>query len=251
MEQRKQNIPIDAGDGPDLQAGPDAAREPGEAPAPDGEVRPAAAEPPASPPDQGLPQVSQREHELEAEIATLRDKLLRALAETENVRRRGEREREDTAKYAIASFARELVSVADNFNRALASIDETLRKDAAAQKFIEGIEITQRELQNIFKRFGITPIEAIGQKFDHNLHEALFEYDAPDQPHGTVGQVLETGYTLGGRLLRPAKVGVTKGGPKGSAEPQKEAGGDGANKASQSAYEKKPDATGSQVDEEL
>lgn len=243
MEQRKRNIPIDSGENVSPEVAPDGAAA---QPVPEPEAPPAAEQ--AAP---AAPQVSQREHELEAEIATLRDKLLRALAETENVRRRGEREREDTSKYAIASFARELLAVADNFNRALASIDESMRKDAAVQKLIEGIEITQRELQNIFKRFGITPIDALGQKFDHNLHEALYEFDAPDKPHGTVGQVMETGYTLGGRLLRPAKVGVTKGGPKGATEPPKETAGDGSSKAGQTAYEKKPGTTGSQVDEEL
>ena len=251
MEERPRKIPIDSGETPDVKSAPEQAAGPQD-PAPQGETESGA--PPdagASPPQEAPAQVSARERELEAEIATLRDKLLRALAETENVRRRGERDREEASKYAIASFAREILSVADNLRRALASLDENLRKDAALQKFVEGIEITERELQNIFGRFGIAPIEAMGQKFDHNLHEALFEYDAPDKPHGTVGQVPETGYTLGGRLLRPAKVGVTKGGPKGAPESPKEAAGEPASKAGQAAYESKPDSTGSQLDEEL
>lgn len=149
---------------------------------------------------------------LEAEVADLKDRLLRAHAEMENARRRAEREREDTQKYAVTRFARDLLSVADNLRRALeaapASEDEGLRN------FVAGVEVTERELLTVFERHQIRPIEALGQRFDANFHEAVFEIEDPAKPAGTIVQVMAPGYTLAGRLLRAAMVGVTRGGPR-------------------------------------
>ncbi|MBT5308434.1 MAG: nucleotide exchange factor GrpE [Rhodospirillaceae bacterium] len=193
--------------------------------------------------------------ELQDVIADLNDKLLRAVAETENVRRRAQRDKEDASKYAIQSFAAEMVSVADNLGRALDSVDSTTRdSDEAVDNLCTGVEMTQRELLNTFERVGIKLIEAEGQRFDHNLHEAMFEMEAPDKPTGTVVQVIQAGYTIRDRLLRPAKVGVSKGGPKAAPEdaaqpPESDATTDESEGAAK-AYEA-PNQTGSQLDEEL
>jgi len=188
---------------------------------------------------------------LEAENEELNDKLLRALAEAENVRRRAVRDREDAAKYAIANFAREILTVADNVKRALASADaDPVEQKDALMNIIVGMEMIERDMLATFERFNIASIDALGQKFDHNLHEAMFETDNPDQPTGTVIQVLETGYTLNKRLLRPAKVGVTKGGPKETKPAEAPDDGDHTHD-SQQAYESKGEEPGAQLDEEL
>ncbi len=246
---------------PDKEAAP--AVEP--APAPDGDE--AAAEPaPAAPvavehdigPAAGEPDPADRIGALDAEVADLKDKLLRALAEAENVRRRAERDKIEISKYAVAGFAREILSVADNLRRALESMDEETRKEnGAVETLVVGVELTEREMLSAFERFHIKPIEALGQKFDHNLHEAMFETEDKERPEGTVVQVLQTGYMLNDRLLRPAKVGVSKGGPKAApeAEPSAEAPAEPAPKGPAAAYEKRAeqhgDAAGSKVDEEL
>jgi len=190
---------------------------------------------------------------LESQLAELNDKLLRALAEVENVRRRAERDREDAFKYAIANFARDALSVADNLRRAMDSIDAEVRKaDPAVDKVMTGIELTEREMLATFERYGIKPVAALGEKFDHNRHEALFEVEDKSRPAGTVVQVLETGYTLNDRLLRPAKVGVAKGGPKVAprAEAKPEAAEPGR-KGAPGAYESKGDEPGGKLDEKL
>ena len=147
----------------------------------------------------------------EAEIADLNDKLLRALAETENLRRRSRKEREDTANYAIAGFARDLLSVADNLGRALGTLPGA--QDAtgeALSSFIEGISLTERELTTVLERHGIDRVDPMGEKFDPNRHEAMFEIPTGDAPPGTVVQVIEIGYVLKDRLLRAAKVGIAR-----------------------------------------
>ena len=145
------------------------------------------------------------------EIAELKDKLLRALAENENLIRRARREREDTAKYAAANFARDMLTVADNLHRALAAVPEEMRNvDDAAKAFIDGVELTGRELLAALARHGIRRISPLGEKFNHDLHEALFEVPTADVAPGTVVQVLEDGYVIHDRLLRAAKVGVAK-----------------------------------------
>ena len=151
---------------------------------------------------------------LEADLAEARDRMLRALAETENVRRRLEREREDTARYAISRFAGDLLSVADNLRRALDAVPaEAVKKDEFLAKLVDGVGATERTMLSVLEKNGVKKIDPTGQKFDPNFHEVLFEMDAPDKPVGTVVQVLEAGYTIGDRLLRPARVAAAKGGP--------------------------------------
>ena len=154
--------------------------------------------------------------ELEAELAEYKDRLLRALAETENVRRRAQREREDASKYAVAGFAKELLSAADNLRRALESLSESEAKDERTRSLLAGVAATERELLGVFERHGIKRIDPKGEAFDHNLHQAIFEAERPDQPNGSVVEVLQPGYVLHDRLLRPAMVGVAKGGLKPS-----------------------------------
>ncbi len=207
-------------------------------------------------PEEGKPEEGEAEQQdPEAQVADLNDKLLRALAETENIRRRAQRDKEDASKYAIANFAREMVSVGDNLRRAMDSVDaETRKKDAAVEQIMVGLEMTEREMLATFERFGIKTIDAMDQKFDHNFHEAMFEMDEPEKPHGTVVQVVETGYVLNDRLLRPAKVGVSKGGPKDNGDTETPLTEDDGTREGQAAYEAKGDKgeePGSQLDEEL
>ena len=203
--------------------------------------------------------------ELEAEAADLKDKLLRVMAESENVRRRASRDREETAKYAIANFAREILSVADNLQRALGHIDADARAaNEAIDSLASGVEMTERELLGILERFGVKPIEAMGQKFDHNFHEAMFELEDAEKPAGTVVHEMRKGYVLQDRLLRPSQVGVSKGGPTvDQAAPEPEAEGEApaaetTKPDSQTAYEKQADAQsdagtakGTKLDQEL
>jgi molecular chaperone GrpE len=147
---------------------------------------------------------------LEAELAEQKDRLLRALAETENVRRRSQREREDASKYAVAGFAKELLSVADNLRRALDSLPAEEAKDPRTVSLLEGVEATERELLGVFERNGVRRIDPDGERFDHNFHQAIFEAERPGRPAGTIIEVLQPGYVLHDRLLRPAMVGVAK-----------------------------------------
>jgi len=193
----------------------------------------------------------------EEKLADLNDKLLRALAESENIRRRAQRDKEDATKYAIANFARDMVPVADNMRRAMASVDADARRhDPALEQVMVGLEMTERDMLATFERFGIKTIGAMGQKFDHNFHEAMFEVDDPSKPHATVIQVVETGYVLNDRLLRPAKVGVSKGGQRDHQQDNGNAAKDGPEKAGaaedgQTAYENKGEGPGHTLDEEL
>jgi molecular chaperone GrpE len=154
-----------------------------------------------------------------AEIAALNDRLLRALADAENQRRRAARERDDTAKFAISGFARDMLTVADNLQRALGAI-QPVRDSVpeAVRPFVEGVELTERQLASTLERHGIRAVNPMGQKFDHNLHETRFEVPPADAPPGTVVQVVEIGYTLNDRLLRPARVGIAKAAPKESGD---------------------------------
>ena len=147
----------------------------------------------------------------EEEIADLKDKLLRALADNENTIRRAKREREDTAKYAAANFARDMLTVADNLRRALDAAPESLSDgDEQTKAFMEGIDLTSRELLSVLERHGIKQISPVGENFNHDLHEALFEVPTSDMEAGMVVQVIEDGFTIHDRLLRAAKVGVSK-----------------------------------------
>lgn len=151
----------------------------------------------------------------EAEAARLKNEYLRALAETENVRKRAARERQEASQYAISAFARDLLSVADNLQRALAAVDPQAKAvDPALQALISGVEMTEKELLTIFERYGIKPIPAEGQPFDPHVHEAMYELPDPSVPQGTVVQVVQPGYTLHDRTLRPARVGIARGGPR-------------------------------------
>ena len=160
---------------------------------------------------------------LEAELAEQKDQQLRALAETENVRRRAQREREDVLKYAVAGFAKELLSVADNLRRALDSLPESEARDERTRGLLAGVAATERELLSVFERHGIRRIDPDGERFDHNLHQAIFEAERPDKPGGMIIEVLQPGYLLHDRLLRPAMVGVAKE-KRGPAEPAEPAG---------------------------
>lgn len=156
---------------------------------------------------------------LEADIAELKDKLLRAVAEAENVRRRAERERQDAARYGAANFARDMVQVSDNLRRAIAALKPEEREAAPAslKALVEGVEMTERQLLSTFERHGIREITpAPGERFDANLHEAMFEVPTAEQPAGTVVHVVEAGYMIGERLLRAARVGVARA-PEGGA----------------------------------
>jgi molecular chaperone GrpE len=149
---------------------------------------------------------------LEAETAKLKDQALRAMAETENIRRRSEREREDTAKFAISSFAKSLLDAADNMRRAIDAVPaEAVEKDQALATLMDGVAATERQLLAAFERNGITRIEPVGEVFDPNFHQAMFELPGSGKPAGTIIQVIQPGYVLQGRLLRPAMVGVAKG----------------------------------------
>jgi molecular chaperone GrpE len=150
------------------------------------------------------------EEDTAVKIADLEGRLLRALAEIENVRRRGAKERDDVSKYAITAFARDLLPVIDNLRRAIESVPEELRADEGLAGLVAGIEMTERELLSVFDRHGIRRVEPLGEKFDHNLHQAIFEVEDSDEPAGTVVQVVQVGYVLADRLLRAAMVGVAK-----------------------------------------
>ncbi|HWA46894.1 MAG TPA: nucleotide exchange factor GrpE [Dongiaceae bacterium] len=155
-----------------------------------------------------------------AEAAQLKDQLLRALAETENVRRRAQREREDAGKYAIANFARDVLQVSDNLHRALEAIPASaLAEDEALKNLHEGVSATERQLGAALERQQVKRIWPMGEKFDANFHQAMFEVPTADQLPGTVVQVMQAGYVIHDRLLRPALVGVAKA-PSGEAPPQ-------------------------------
>jgi molecular chaperone GrpE len=165
-------------------------------------------------PDGGVPSAGSRLDErlatVEAELADSKDRLLRALAETENVRRRAERERADAAKYGASALAKDLLNVADNLRRALDSLPEAQAADERTRNLLHGVAATERELLAAFERNGIRRIEPAGERFDHNLHQAIFEVENTGQPPGTIVQVLQPGYVMQDRLLRPAMVGVAK-----------------------------------------
>jgi molecular chaperone GrpE len=153
---------------------------------------------------------------LEAEKADLKDKMLRLMADMENLRRRTEREIADARTYAVANFARDMLNVADNVRRAIESVPEEARSTAegAFRALIEGIDLTERDLLKNLERHGVKKLDPQGQKFDPNVHQAMFEIPNADVPNGTVLQVVQSGYVIGERVLRPALVGVSKGGPK-------------------------------------
>ncbi len=148
---------------------------------------------------------------LEAELAELKDKAMRALADAENTRRRAVKEREDAGKYAVSSFAKDLLDFSDNFQRALAAIPQDIHDDERVASVIAGLEAMDTQLLKTFDRHGIKKIEPLDEPFNPNFHEVMFEAPIPGKPGGLVIQVVEAGYILNERLLRAAKVGVSKG----------------------------------------
>ena len=176
----------------------------------------------AAPVDDGMDIPAGPDQELAAarqEAAQLKDQLLRALAEAENVRRRAQREREDAAKYAITNFARDVLQVSDNLHRALEAIPAAaLAADEALKNLHEGVSATERQLDAALERQQVKRIWPMGEKFDANLHQAMFEVQTADQAPGTVVQVMQAGYLIHDRLLRPALVAVARQ-PAGDAPP--------------------------------
>jgi molecular chaperone GrpE len=180
---------------PDATPGPDNAPE-----------APAAAEPDPFAVLQGL----------QKENADMKDRLLRTLAEMENLRRRTEREVADARVYGVTNFARDLLGLADNLGRAIENIPQEARDaaDGPLKALIEGVELSSRDFLSALARHGVKKVEPKGEKFDPNLHQAMFEAPNPALPAGTVTEVVQSGWTIGDRVLRPALVGVSKGGPK-------------------------------------
>ncbi|GJE61799.1 Protein GrpE [Methylobacterium trifolii] len=158
---------------------------------------------------------------LTAERDEFKDRTLRTLAEMENLRRRTEREVTDARTYAVTNFARDVLNVADNIRRALDSVPAEARSAAegALKGLIDGIELTERDLAKTLERHGVKLVEPKGQRFDPNRHQAMFEVPDSEVPTGTVVQVVQAGYVIGDRVLRPALVGVAKGGPKATTNP--------------------------------
>ena len=152
--------------------------------------------------------------QLQAEKAELQDKLLRALAETQNVRRRAQQDVERERKFGIERFAKDVLSVADNLGRALSALPRDAEAiDPAVRNVILGVQATERELQSVLERHGVTRIESLGKPFNAEFHQAMMEVEDPTVPAGTVVQELAPGYLIAGRLLRAAMVAVSKGGP--------------------------------------
>lgn len=159
---------------------------------------------------------------LMAEVAELKDQRLRMAAEMENLRRRTAREIKDAKSYAISGFARDMLQVSDNLQRALAAVPEQAEaaSDNGLKTLVEGVELTERAMLSTLERHGVRKLEPMGQKFDPNFHQAMYEVPNTDVPNNTVVDVVQPGYVIGDRMLRPAMVGVSKGGPKEAAQPE-------------------------------
>jgi len=149
---------------------------------------------------------------VEEKLEDAENRILRTLAETENLRKRYEREKEDLSNYVISNFAKETLSILDNLQRALNSIktDELKDNDENISKFVEGIQLTEKQIITIFEKFKIEKVESLNTNFDPNMHQAMFEVESKDKEPGTVVEVVQEGYKIGERLLRPALVGVSK-----------------------------------------
>ena len=147
---------------------------------------------------------------LKEEIESLKDQRLRAVAELENFRKRAEKDQSDALKYGIANFAKEIINIGDNIERAKSSISEEVRSNESIKSVVDGLDLIAQSTMATFEKIGIKKIESINQKFDHNLHQAMMEIEKNDCEPGTIVQELIPGYTLHDRLLRPAMVGVSK-----------------------------------------
>jgi molecular chaperone GrpE len=177
----------------------------------------------AQPDEQAAPAVAPKPStSLDRELADTKDRLLRTLAEMENLRKRTEREVADARTYGISAFARDVLTVADSMHLALEALDEELREksDSSVKALLDGVELTERALLNALEKHGVKRIEPIGQKFDPNRHQAMYEAENAAVPAGHIAQVIQAGYLIGDRVLRPALVAVSKGPSKASsAEP--------------------------------
>jgi molecular chaperone GrpE len=184
---------------------------------------PAAAEPTAAAPDWAPANRGEDLAEaLAREAADLKDKLLRTLAEMENLRRRTEREVAESRIYGVASFARDILAIADNMDRAMQTLRAELKDkaDAGVKALLDGVELTERELLKVLEKHGVRKFEPQPrEKFDPNLHQAMYEVQDPTLPPGTVAKVVQAGYMIGDRMLRPALVAVARGGPKAAPDP--------------------------------
>ncbi|MGB3503316.1 MAG: nucleotide exchange factor GrpE [Mesorhizobium sp.] len=149
----------------------------------------------------------------------LKDRALRLAADMENLRRRTQRDVADARTYGVTNFARDMLTVSDNLRRALDAVSEEVKSsaDASLKSLVEGVDITERGLLSTLERHGVKKLEPQGEKFDPNFHQAMFEVPNPEVPNGTVVQVVQSGYSIGDRVLRPAMVGVARGGPKAPA----------------------------------
>ena len=185
---------------------------------------PHAADPAAAtvPADRGETTAAAATETLAREAAELKDRLLRTLAEMENLRRRTEREVAESRAYGVASFARDILAIADNMARALQTLRAELKEkaDAGVKVLLDGVELTERELLKVLEKHGVRKFEPEPrEKFDPNLHQAMYEVQDPSLPSGTVAQVVQAGYMIGDRMLRPALVAVAKSAPKAAPEP--------------------------------
>ena len=171
---------------------------------------------------------------LKAEISDLRDQRLRMAAEMENLRRRTAREIKDAKTFAVSGFARDMLQVSDNLQRALAAVPEQGESaaDNGLQTLVEGVELTERAMLSTLERHGVRKLEPMGQKFDPNFHQAMYEVPNTEVPNNTVVDVVQPGYVIGDRMLRPAMVGVSKGGPKEAAPAATASESDGPDPAS-------------------
>ena len=150
------------------------------------------------------------EQSIEEKLAEAQDQVLRTLADSENLRRRLEREKEDLGNYIVSNFAKEILSVVDNLQRAIKSIEDKKEDESAFKTFVEGIELTEKQLITSLEKFKIKKINTNNEKFDPNLHQAMFEIEGKNSEAGRISEVIQDGYTIGDRLLRPAMVGVFK-----------------------------------------
>ncbi|MEO0495861.1 MAG: nucleotide exchange factor GrpE [Pseudomonadota bacterium] len=161
----------------------------------------------------------------DAEIESLKEKLLLLQADMENLRRRTQREVADGKTYAVSNFARDMLEVSDNLSRAVSAVPDEEAENAAVKSLVEGVQMTDRAMISVMERHGVKRLDPKGEKFDPNFHQAMFEVPNTEVPHNSVVEVVQTGYSIGSRVLRPAMVGVAKGGPKFEApQPEAEAG---------------------------
>jgi molecular chaperone GrpE len=163
----------------------------------------------------GEPSAAERVQQLEAELAELKDRSLRALADAENTRRRAQREIVESRKYAASGIVKDLLNVSDNLRRALESVPPELReRDEQVKTLVVGVEMVEKDLLSVFEKHGVKRIEPLGEPFNHEYHQAMYEVENSGQPSGTIVQLLQPGYVMHDRLLRPAMVAVAKSRPE-------------------------------------